>query len=109
MVVRERRRRCEANGEPFEELLALLPGSKLRSIAEILRYGRQRVYEWNLAVRALSAGTEEIEPILEITPRPITSSSREELSSHLGWSRIAIETLCRGLNGARTLYATTQP
>ena len=51
MVLRERRRRrCEARGEPFEELPAppLVAPSKLLSCAETLRRARQRAYEQNL-------------------------------------------------------------
>ena len=52
MVVRERRRRrCEASGEPFEELPAppmrVAPGRCL-SCAETLRLARQRAHEQNL-------------------------------------------------------------
>jgi hypothetical protein len=59
-VLRERQqRRCEASGEPFQELPAFPPGPKLRSIAEILRNGRLRPYERNLALRD-GAGAAEI-------------------------------------------------
>jgi hypothetical protein len=48
-LLRERRRRrCEANGEPFEELpqhsTGLAPGRRL-SVAETLRMARTRAYE----------------------------------------------------------------
>ena len=51
MVLHERRRRrCEANGEPFEELplqpISALPGRR-RSIAETLRLHRLEAYERN--------------------------------------------------------------
>jgi len=50
-LLRERRRRrCEASGEPFEELpplrVSLAPGKRL-SIAETLRMARTRAYERN--------------------------------------------------------------
>jgi len=51
-IIRERRRRrCEASGEPFEELPAppmrVAPGRCL-SCAETLRLARQRAHEQNL-------------------------------------------------------------
>ena len=57
-VIRERRRRrCEANGEPFEEMppvpMPFTPGRRL-SVAETLRMRRLCAYEQN--VRATGAG-----------------------------------------------------
>jgi hypothetical protein len=50
-IIRERRRRrCDANGEPFEEmppLCAPLPPGKRLSIAETLRRGRVRAHQQN--------------------------------------------------------------
>ena len=58
-VIRERRRRrCEANGEPFEELgppaMRITPGKRL-SIAETLRMRRLRAYEQNPQATGVAA------------------------------------------------------
>jgi hypothetical protein len=61
MLIRERRRRrCEANGEPFEELplpsIAFVPGKHL-SIADMLRSSRQLAYERNREAARLASAS----------------------------------------------------
>jgi hypothetical protein len=58
-IIRERRRRCEATGEPLDEVRLpsiSFPRGRRLSIAETLRMGRQLAYEENRKRQLAPAG-----------------------------------------------------